>query len=59
MFRQPRSIKEIHKIQVAIHREEKGLTGKQVIAKTRREVEAIKKKYGLRTKRKAIVRAPV
>jgi len=52
MFREPKSMKEIHKIQEQIHREEKGLTGRQIIVKTRCEVEAIKKKYGLRTKQK-------
>ena len=54
MFRELKSMREIHNIKEEIHREEKGLTGKQIIAKTRREVEAIKKKYGLRTKRKIV-----
>ena len=52
MFREPKSLREIHKIQEQIYREEKGLTDKQVIEKTHREVEAIKKKYGLNFKQK-------
>ena len=50
MFREPKSMREIHKIQEQIYREEKGLTSKQVIEKTRLEAEAIKKKYGLKPK---------
>ena len=50
MFREPKSMREIHKIQEQIYREEKGLTGKQIIEKTRLEVETIKKKFGLRLK---------
>lgn len=55
MFREPKSLREIHKIQEQIYREEKGLTDKQVIEKTRREVEAVKKKYGLSFKQKITV----
>ena len=55
MFREPKSLREIHKIQEQIYREEKGLTDKQVIEKTRREVEAFKKKYGLNLKQTAAV----
>jgi hypothetical protein len=52
MFREPKSMKEIHKIREQIYREEKGMTGKQIIEKTHREVEAIKYKHGLRPKSK-------
>jgi len=55
MFREPKSLREIHKIQEQIYREEKGLTDKQVIEKTRCEVAAIKKKYGLNFKQKVTV----
>jgi prophage maintenance system killer protein len=55
MLKIPKALKEIHKIQEQIYREEKGLTGKQIIEKTRQEVEAIKKKYNLRSKSKASV----
>ena len=55
MLKEPKALREIHKIQEKIYREEKGLTSKQIIEKTRLEVEAIKKKYGLDLKGKVSV----
>ena len=55
MFRESKTMRELHKIQEQIYREEKGLTGKQIIEKTHREVEEIKRKYNLRSKPKASV----
>jgi len=55
MLKTPKALREIHKIQEQIYHEEKDLTGKQVIEKTGQEVEAIKKKYNLRSKSKVSV----
>ena len=55
MFRESKTMRELHKIREQIYREEKGMTSKQIIEKTRQEVEAIKKKYKLRSKSKASV----
>ena len=49
MFRQPNAIKEINKIQETIYKEEKKLTSKERITKIKREADALRKKYGIRT----------
>ena len=48
MFRIPKALKEVNKIQEKLSKERK-ITDKDFIAKTRRSVDAIKQKYGLRT----------
>jgi len=52
MFREPKTMRELHKIREQIYREEKGLMSKQIIEKTHREVKEIKRKYNLRSKSK-------
>ncbi len=49
MFRESKTMRELHKIREQIYREEKGMTSKQIIEKTHREVEEIKRKYNLRS----------
>jgi len=53
MFRGTKTMRELHKIREQIHREEKGMTSKQIIEKTHREVEEIKRKHELRSKSRA------
>lgn len=50
MFREPKPLREIHKIQESIYREEKYLTSKERIAKIHKEADAFRKKFKLRTK---------
>ena len=47
MFRIPKALKEINKIQEKISKERK-ITDKDFVAKTRRSVEAIRQKRGMK-----------
>ena len=53
MFREPKAMREIHKIQEQLAKERK-ITDKDFVEKTKQSVEAIKRKYGLRTKVKTV-----
>ena len=50
MFRQPKALKEIHKIQESIYREEKRMTPKERVIKIHQESNVLRKKYGLTSK---------
>ena len=47
-------MREIHKIQEDLYKEEKGLSRDQLIKKTREEARKFKEKFGLRSKERAI-----
>lgn len=48
MFRIPKALKEVNKIQEKLSKERK-ITDKDFVEKTRRSVDAIKQKHGFRT----------
>lgn len=50
MFREPKALKEIHKIQETICKEERRLTSRERILKIRREADALRKKFKLAAK---------
>jgi|GEM_PF-5422571 len=50
MFREPKPLREIHKIQENFYKEEKNLTSKERIAKIRREASILCKKFELTTR---------
>ena len=50
MFREPKPLREIHQIQETIYKEEKKLTSKERITKIKKEADALRRKYGMRTK---------
>ena len=50
MFREPKPLRQIHKIQEAIYKEEKNLTSKERIIKIRKEADALRRKFKLTTK---------
>lgn len=50
MFKEPKAMREIHKIQEILYKEEKNLSREQLIKKTREEARKFKEKYGLKCK---------
>ena len=50
MFRQPKALKEINKIQETIYREEKKMSSRERVAKIHREAESLRKKYSVVSK---------
>jgi hypothetical protein len=55
MLREPKPMREIHKIQERLHKETEHLSDKELVAKIGRDAEAIKKKHQLRLKSKASI----
>ena len=51
IFKEPKALREIHKIQERLSKERK-ITDKNFVEKTKRSVESAKRKYGLRSKQK-------
>ena len=49
MFKEPKAMREIHKIQENLYKEEKGLSRDQLIKKTRDEARKFKEKFGLKS----------
>ena len=47
MFRQPKALKEINKIQEAIYHEEKKMSSRERVAKIHREAEALRKRIAV------------
>ena len=56
MYKEPRPMREIHEIQERLYEEEKGLSGKERIAKIHKEAREVIEKYGLKFKKYAPVR---
>ncbi len=54
MFREPKAMREIHKIQENLYKEEKNLSRDQLIKKTREEAQKFKEKYGLKSKERIV-----
>ena len=54
MFKEPKAMREIHKIQEDLYKEEKGLSRDQLIKKTREEARKFKEKFGLKSKTHAV-----
>ena len=46
MYKEPKPLKEIHRIQEKLHNEEKGLSSKEKIKLIHCEAEEARKKYG-------------
>lgn len=53
MYKEPRPMQEIHKIQEELYEKEKRLTTKERIAKIHKEAQEAIKKYGIKVKTKA------
>ena len=51
MFKEPKAMREIHKIQEELYKERKGLSSQQLIEKTREAAQKLKEKYGLKSKK--------
>ena len=54
MYKEPKPMQEIHKIQEQLYEETRGLSGKEIIEKYRREAEEVIKKYGLKFKKRKV-----
>ena len=50
MFREPKAMREIHKIQEKLYEERKGLTSEQEIRLIRENAQIMKEKYGIKSK---------
>lgn len=50
MFREPKAMKEIHKIQEKLYQERKGLSAQQEIHLIRENARKMKEKYGIKSK---------
>lgn len=51
MLKEPRPMREIHKIQEKIYKEQKNMTDKEKLEALHREAEEAEKKYGLSLKK--------
>ena len=51
MYKEPKAMQEIHKIQEQLYKETIGLSDEEIIEKYRKEAEEVKKKYGLKLKK--------
>ena len=51
MNKEPKAMQEIHKIQVQLYEERRGLSDKKILESIRKEAEEVKKKYGLKFKK--------
>ena len=54
MYKEPKAMEEIHKIREGLYEEEKKMSAKQLIRKTREEVDKIKKKYHLKIRQHVV-----
>lgn len=54
MYKEPKSMREIHKIQEKLYEERKGLTAEQEIRLIKEEARKFKKKYGIKSKNRVI-----
>ena len=54
MFREPKAMREIHKIQEKLYEERKGLTAEQEIRLIRDNAQKMKEKHGIKSKTHAI-----
>ena len=50
MFKEPKAMREIHKIQEKLYEERKGLTAEQEIRLIRDNAQKMKEKYGIKSK---------
>ena len=50
MFREPKAMREIHKIQEKIYEEEKGLTSQQRIRKVKEEARKFMLEHGIKSR---------
>lgn len=50
MFKEPKAMREIHKIQEKIYEEEKGLTSAQRVGRVKEEARKFMEKYGLKSR---------
>ena len=55
MYKEPEAMKEIHEIREKMYEETRGLSDKEIIAKYRKEAAAVRKKYGLKLRKTAVV----
>ena len=50
MYKEPKSMQEIHEIREKMAEEHKGLSGKEIVDRINNEAEEVIKKYGLKFK---------
>ena len=50
MFKEPKAMQEIHKIQEQLYEERRGMSDKAALETIRKEAEEVKRKYGLKFK---------
>jgi len=50
MFKEPKAMREIHKIQEKIYEEEKGLTSEQRLRRVKDEARKFMEKYGIKSR---------
>ena len=50
MFKEPKAMREIHRIQEKIYEEEKNLTSEQRIQRVKESARKIMKEYGIKSK---------
>ena len=55
MLKEPKAMREIHKIQEKIYEEEKGLTSAQRISRVKEEARKFVEKYGIKPRAHAAV----
>ena len=54
MFREPKAMREIHKIQEKIYKEEKGMTSEQRLRRVKESARKLMEEYGIKSKTHAI-----
>ena len=50
MFREPKAMREIHKIQEKIYEEEKGMTSEQRLRRVKESARKVMEQYGIKSK---------
>lgn len=54
MYKEPKAMQEIHRIQEQLYQERRGLSQEEVLKKIRKEAENVRKKYGLTLKKRKL-----
>ena len=54
MFKEPKSMREIHKIQTKLYEERKGLTAQQEVSLINANARKIKERYSIKSKEQTV-----
>ena len=51
MYKEPKAMREIHKVKEELYKERKSLSAQQVIERTKESARKLREKYGLKSKK--------